>query len=275
MRNYLIVSTFILVLAITSCGPKQYYEQTESGLEYYFFKKNKEAKKGQIGDIYNLNITATTRKDSLLFSKSSAMFQRSEPIYEGDFHEGLGMLHEGDSAAFILSVDSFFGLHGLSIPHGLEHDSMFKLLIGVEAINNPFEHTIYMSEKELVLMEDYAERRGWDAVKDSTGIMYQITTPNTEGDLISVGDSVDLSYMYATLKDRVIERTREGDPWRFQVGGTQTRVAGLNRLLVLMRDGERARALIPFTEAFGEDGFGMMIPPYTTLVVEVEAQKVK
>jgi FKBP-type peptidyl-prolyl cis-trans isomerase len=268
------VVTFSVLLLVSSCGPKQFYERTESGLEYYFFKKNREGKTGQKGDIYNLNITATTRRDSVVFQEH-AMFQRSEPIYPGDFHEGLAMLHEKDSAAFVLSVDSFFNLHGLSIPKGLENDSMFKLLVGVENILNPFEHTIFKSEQELKQMKAYVERKAWNIQTDSTGIMYEIIEKVKDGATIMEGDSVNLEYIYSTLDDRIIERTRDGDTWAYKVGSMQTRVSGLDRLLTLMKDGEKARAVIPFTEAFGEEGLGIMIPPYTTLVIQLKAIKAK
>ncbi|MBO6517616.1 MAG: FKBP-type peptidyl-prolyl cis-trans isomerase [Bacteroidia bacterium] len=269
-----LVGTLTALILITSCGPKQFYERTETGLEYYFFEKNDGGKTGDKGDIYNLNITAMTRHDSVVFQER-AMFQRSEPIYPGDFHEGLGMLREKDSAAFKLSVDSFFTLHNLSIPRGLENDSMFKLHIGVVAILNPFEHTIYKSEQELAQMKKFVERKAWTTQTDTTGIMYEIVKSNDQGELLEEGDSVALTYIYSTLDDRVIERTREGDAWSYKIGGQQTRVAGLDRLLTLMRNGEKARALIPFTEAFGEEGFGALIPPYTTLVIELSAEKEK
>jgi len=270
--GFLLIFTFSLIYM--GCGPKQFYEMTENGLEYYFFKKNKEAKRGEIGDIYTLNVTATTRKDSTLFSQR-VMFERSESIYPGDFHDGLSMVHEKDSVAFILHKDSFFVMHGINIPKGLENDSMFKLLIGVEQILSPFEHLVYKCEEELVKMKDYANRKGWECVTDSTGIMYEIIEPMPESTNLEVGDSAFLTYTYSTLNDQVLEKRRDGDSWKFQVGGPQTRVSGLTRLLVLMKDGEKARALIPFAEAFGEDGLAPLIAPYTTLVLEIKAEKVK
>lgn len=258
----------------SSCGPKQFYEMTENGLEYYFFKKDKEGKRGEIGDIYTLNLTATTRKDSTLFSQR-VMFERSESIYPGDFHDGLGMVHEKDSVAFILHKDSFFTMHGINIPKGLENDSMFKLLIGVEKILSPMEHFVYKCEEELVKMKAYASRKGWDCVTDSTGIMYEIMEPMPDAELLQVGDSAFLTYTYSTLNDQVLEKRREGDSWKFEVGGPQTRVSGLTRLLVLMKDGEKARAIIPFAEAFGEEGLAPLISPYTTLILEIKAEKVK
>ena len=274
MKKITGITTLLIAVVLTSCGPKQFFERTATGLEYYFFEKNREGKTGQVGDIYNINITAATRHDSILFQEH-AMFKRSEPLYPGDFHEGLGMLHEKDSAAFRLHVDSFFGLHNLTIPKGLEKDSMFKLHIGVESIMNPFEHTIFKSEQELKQMKAYVERKQWNVVTDTTGIMYEKTTVNEGGEPIEMGDSVALFYVYSMLNDRIIERTREGDTWKYQLGSPQTRVSGLDRLLVLMNDGEKARAVIPFTEAFGEDGLLPIIPPYTTLVLEVTANKMK
>ncbi len=268
------VATIIGLIMLLGCGPNQVYERTKTGLEYYFFEKNDEGKTGDKGDIYNVNITATTPSDSVIFEQQ-AMFQRSASVYPGDFHEGLRMLHENDSAAFVLNVDSFFTLHGLSIPHGLTGDSMFKLYIGVTSILSPYQHTIFKCEEELIDMQDFVKRKGWNVVSDSTGIMYEIMERKEGSEEIVDGDSLGLSYIYATLNDRIIERTRDNDLWGYRVGSTQTRVTGLNRLLTLMKEGDKARAVIPFTEAFGEEGAGVLIPPYTTLVIELTANKTK
>ncbi|MFT5513320.1 MAG: hypothetical protein ACI8SE_001726 [Bacteroidia bacterium] len=271
--TYYLISIIATTLFCVSCGPKQFYEMTENGLEYYFFKKNKDGKMGQIGDIYNLNLTATTKRDSLLFSEH-AMFKRHESIYPGDFHEGLGMVHQGDSIGFVLNTDSFFGMHSLNIPKGLENQETFKLLIGVEAILNPFEHMIYKSEQELTKMKEFAKDKAWETVTDSTGIMYDVVEPHEDKPYFKMGDSVALSYVYKTLDGRIINKTRANDYWRIEVGDPNIRVSGLTRLLVLTRNDEKLRALIPFAEAFGEDGYGPLIPPYTTIVIEYNAKKI-
>lgn len=272
--KFLIAMLMATGLCISSCGPKQFYEQTENGLEYYFFKKNKEAKMGQIGDIYNLNISATTKRDSLLFTER-AMFKRHESIYPGDFHEGLGMIHEGDSIAFVLNVDSFFGMHYIPVPKGLENQETFKLLMGVDAILSPLDHMIYKSEQELVKMNEFVKEQGWSVLKDSTGIMYEVVESQKDNPYFVVGDSAAISYKYSTLDGRVIEKTRGTDVWHFEVGGMQTRVSGLTRLLTLSRYGEKVRALLPFAEAFGEEGYGPLIPPYTTIVIDIKADKLE
>lgn len=272
--KFLIAMLMATGLCISSCGPKQFYEQTENGLEYYFFKKNKEAKMGQIGDIYNLNISAITKRDSLLFTER-AMFKRHESIYPGDFHEGLGMIHEGDSIAFVLNVDSFFGMHYIPVPKGLENQETFKLLMGVDAILSPLDHMIYKSEQELVKMNEFVKEQGWSVLKDSTGIMYEVVESQKDNPYFVVGDSAAISYKYSTLDGRVIEKTRGTDVWHFEVGGMQTRVSGLTRLLTLSRYGEKVRALLPFAEAFGEEGYGPLIPPYTTIVIDIKADKLE
>lgn len=268
-----LISITAATLFLASCGPKQFYEMTENGLEYYFFHKNKEAKMGQIGDIYNLNVTATTKRDSLLFSEH-AMFKRHESIYPGDFHEGLGMVHEGDSLAFVLNTDSFFGMHNLNIPKGLKKQESFKLHIGVEAILNPFEHMIYKSEQELTKMKEFVKQKSWNTVTDSTGIMYDVLQKQDDMPYLEVGDSVALEYVYKTMDGRIINKTRANDFWRIEVGDPDIRVSGLTRLLVLTRNNEKVRALIPFAEAFGEDGYGALIPPYTTIVIEYTVKKI-
>lgn len=275
MKKQIWIYLSVVFVALSGCGPKQFYETTQTGLQYYFFDKNKDGKMGNVGDIYSVNITVCTDKlDTAVYSQF-VMFQRNEPVYPGDFHEGLGMLHENDSVSFKLHVDSFFRMHNLGIPKDVESDSLFRLHIGVVSIMSPKEHFVFKCEEELGNMKEFVARKGWEVTSDSTGIMYEVVTSNPEGDQLQMGDSVELKYTYSTLDDRIIERTRENDRWKFEVGSFQTRVSGLTRILTLMRDGEKVRSVIPFAEAFGPEGMGPLIPPYTTIVLEIEAYKLK
>ena len=134
---------------------------------------------------------------------------------------------------------------------------------------------IYKSEQELVKMTEFVERKGWETIKDSTGIMYEVVESTDGNSTLQIGDSVALSYVYSTLDGRIINKTRENDFWRIVVGDPQIRVSGLTRLLTLTKHNEKVRAVIPFAEAFGEDGYGALIPPYTTVVIEFKANKIE
>ena len=116
MKNS-VLSVFALVLTLSifmfSCGDNKYpgFEKTKNGLYYKIHKKGTDTTTAHAGDILSIEMQYYTQKDSL-FSESPVGQPFDVPMmestYSGDIFEGLGMLHKGDSATFILNADSFF-----------------------------------------------------------------------------------------------------------------------------------------------------------------------
>ncbi|MCB9262394.1 MAG: FKBP-type peptidyl-prolyl cis-trans isomerase [Flavobacteriales bacterium] len=270
IRSHILVS--LIFFGLSSCQKGYDFEKSPTGLQYHFFTNNAGGKVGKIGDFYSMNVTAMG--DTILFSTFLDL-ERVEPLYKGDVHEGLAMLHKGDSVVFLLPADSFFSNAGKPVPENLKGGTVM-LHIGVLDIRNPFEQTIFKSEEEIKIMENFVKNEGWqNVVLDTTGIYYQKIGENPNAEPILIGDSVDINYTYSLLNRRVLWQTKDNDPWRFEVGGNQTRISGLSRVLVLMNDGDHVRALLPFTEAFGIQGLSDFIPPCSTIVLDIKAKKVK
>ncbi|MFT4521384.1 MAG: hypothetical protein ACI8ZN_000314 [Bacteroidia bacterium] len=265
----------LLVVFTFSCTPKIKYEIAPSGLEYAYIKEVRTGKTGNVRDVYDLNISAYSPNDTLIFSENFK-FARTKPIKEGDFHESMALMHVGDSLSIQIVGNDFFKNHGFPIPpifaDGKEKVTLF---IGVSSIESKFEHFIRKCEEELVPINDFVARKGWNVLKDSTGILYEITQPNPTGTSIAAGDHVRISYLYYTLKEEIIQKSKEGDTWRFLIGDPSNRVTGLSRVLTFCKEGEKVRAVLPFSEAFGEEGFMPMIEPYTTVVIEMQVHQVE
>jgi FKBP-type peptidyl-prolyl cis-trans isomerase FkpA len=263
-----------LMLLLVGCSDGYIMDKTSNGLEYHFFNKNSATPNGDIEDIYSLNISIYNTKSELLF-KEFLMFERYQSVYPGDFHEGLSMLGVGDSAVFKLNADSFFYNHGMEKPKGISQpDEMINVHVGAISVHNPLQHLIAMSEKEVLMMNKFVERKKWDVTVDSTGIQYEITVHNPDGAQVKYGDEVSLTYLYYTLNENIIQKTKEGDFWKFTVGD-ESRISGLSRILPFMKKGERMRAILPFTEAFGPQGMGIQIPAYTSIVIELQVHDIE
>jgi FKBP-type peptidyl-prolyl cis-trans isomerase len=63
-------------------------------------------------------------------------------------------------------------------------------------------------------------------------------------------------------------RTR-GRPFRFRVGEEQV-VEGLEKAVMLLSVGERAKAVIPSAYAYGAQGFPGKVPPNMDLIFDLE-----
>lgn len=268
-HSYLVLSIFLIFSY--SCQ-KYKFKKTASGLEYNILK-TEEGKVGNVGDIYDLNISVYTESDSIAY-KNNLKFQRTKPVYDGDFHEALSLFKTGDSAVIRISADSFFSNHGMPIPKALQEESKSIFALGVNKIMTPVEHFLYMNELEYKDMLTFAARKNWDMQKDTFGIMYQILEEKPEARKVKFGDTVKIRHLYYTLEERVIDKTKETDSWTFVVGDPQ-RISGLSNILSYMREGEKIRAIIPFAEAFGAEGLYPYIDPYATLVMEVDVLEIK
>jgi len=264
-----IVAVLLVVLASCNSGSTYKLETGPTGLKFHFFSSDPGGKTGNVGDVYDVNARILTESDSVVVNRN-LLFKRSKPIYAGDLHEALSLLHRGDSAVFALNADSFFYHHGIPKPSNIADGEDVRLFIRCNEIMNPIEHIIFMSEKELLKIDDFLDRKGWEMNKDTTGIRWErLQASAPAGDEIEVGDTVEISYLYYTLEEKIIQQSKPNDYWKFEVGDP-LRIPGMSRVLTLMRNGEKVRAILPFTEAFGEKGFPPLIQPYETIVIEIE-----
>lgn len=101
----------------------------------------------------------------------------------------------------------------------------------------------------------------------ASGLQYQVLKKGT-GRQPKATDKVRCHYegrlVDGTLFDSSIER---GEPAVFGVGQV---IQGWVEALQLMREGDKWKLFIPYQLAYGEQGAGNTIPPYSTLVFEVE-----
>ena len=104
-----------------------------------------------------------------------------------------------------------------------------------------------------------------------SGLQYEILQEGN-GKAPSMNDQVQCHYegtlIDGTLFDSSIKR---GQPAVF---GVNQVIAGWTEALQLMKEGAKWRLYIPSNLAYGEQGAGESIPPYSTLVFEVELIKV-
>ncbi|NLI34999.1 MAG: FKBP-type peptidyl-prolyl cis-trans isomerase [Bacteroidales bacterium] len=125
-----------------------------------------------------------------------------------------------------------------------------------------------IQQGEVFLEEN--KKRGNIITLDS-GLQYEILKDGN-GKTPSMNDQVQCHYegtlIDGTLFDSSIKR---GEPAIF---GVNQVIAGWTEALQLMKEGAKWRLYIPFNLAYGEQGAGESIPPYSTLVFEVELIKV-
>ena len=119
-------------------------------------------------------------------------------------------------------------------------------------------------------LEENKKREG--VVTLPSGLQYEVITEGNVGRYAKATDQVQCHYegtlIDGTLFDSSIKR---GQPATF---GVNQVIPGWVQALQLMPEGAKWKLYIPSDLAYGAQGAGEMIPPHSTLVFEVELQKI-
>jgi len=100
-----------------------------------------------------------------------------------------------------------------------------------------------------------------------SGLQYEVITTG-EGEKPSATSTVSVHYHGTFANGDVFDSSVDrGQPAEFPVGGV---IAGWTEALQLMTEGSKWKLTIPYGLAYGEQGSQGAIPPYSTLVFEVE-----
>ena len=120
-----------------------------------------------------------------------------------------------------------------------------------------------------VFLEGNARRSGVTQTK--SGLQYEVLTEGT-GRSPKATDTVRCHYEGRLLDGSVFDSSyQRGEPADF---GLNQVIAGWTEGVQLMKEGAKYRFFIPYLLGYGERGAGSSIPPYSTLIFDVELIKV-
>ena len=119
-----------------------------------------------------------------------------------------------------------------------------------------------------VYLEQNAKRDGVTQTK--SGLQYEVLTEGT-GKSPKATDTVRCHYEGRLLDGTVFDSSyKRGEPADF---GLNQVIPGWTEGVQLMKEGAKFRFHIPYLLAYGERGAGAQIPPYSTLIFDVELIK--
>lgn len=120
-----------------------------------------------------------------------------------------------------------------------------------------------------VYLEQNAKRDGVTQTK--SGLQYEVLIEGT-GKSPKATDTVRCHYEGRLLDGTVFDSSyKRGEPADF---GLNQVIPGWTEGVQLMKEGAKFRFHIPYLLAYGERGAGAQIPPYSTLIFDVELIKV-
>ena len=167
---------------------------------------------------------------------------------------------------FAQAVGDILNGNQITISHTEARDIVNKYFEELEAKQSAA--AIEMGRK---FLDENAKREGVITLK--SGLQYEvIQAGDTEGPRATASDRVECHYegtlIDGTLFDSSVKR---GQPATF--GVTQV-IPGWVEALQLMPVGAKWKLYIPYGLGYGAQGAGEMIPPYSTLIFEVELLRI-
>ena len=124
-------------------------------------------------------------------------------------------------------------------------------------------------ESGIVFLEENKKREG--VVTLPSGLQYEIINAGL-GKKPTAADRVQCHYEGTLIDGTVFDSSiKRGQPAVF---GVSQVIAGWVEALQLMGEGSKWRLYIPYDLAYGANGAGEMIPPYSALIFDVELIKV-
>jgi peptidylprolyl isomerase len=215
------------------------------------------------------------------------------------FMEVIGMMKEGGKANAIIPSSMAFGAQGAGngiVPpfSSLYYDIELVKIITKEQFDakqakkqaeqakmqaemekmQKAENAIKEKE-EMPILEKYLKDNNITATTTLPSGLIYIETKAGTGPSAAEGKKVKVHYTGKLLDGTVFDSSLErGKPFEFTLGRGEA-IEGWDLGIALMKEGGKANLIIPSKLAYKEQGAGGVIPPYATLLFEVELVEVE
>lgn len=302
----LVATAVVIGSVMTSCKNSPYpgYEVSEAGLYTKFYNHDENGVKPKEGDVVRVVLLVKNDKDSILSSSKEPdqarppgvdyyEMQLTKSPYKGSIQDGIASMAVGDSASFLVPVDSMF--KSRPVPPFLKKGGMLTYEIKLRKITSKedvMKEQAKKKEEETAMKElskneepkiiaRYLEENKITAKPSASGLYY-IELKKGNGAKAKLGDVVKVHYTGRLLDGKVFdtddkataqaaglydERRPYGEPSQFKLD--EGLFKGWLEALPMMNPGTKARVILPSSLAMGEEARGP-IPPYSPMVFEIE-----
>jgi len=233
-------------------------KQTESGLQYEILKKGNGIKPETADKVY-VHYVGKLMNDTIFDSSYKRGAPFSFNLGEGrvirGWDEGIALLNEGDSAILIIPPQLGYGNTQVgNIPPNSTLKFYVKL-VKVEKAPQVKPYNIEGKEKEVT----------------ESGLTIIHVEKNKENKIYpQAGDNVEVHYTGYLEDGKIFDSSvRRGEPIIFTIGKGQV-IKGWDEGISRLTVGEKARLIIPYNLAYGENGYPPVIPPKANLTFDVE-----
>ena len=274
--KHIIYSIQALVLLLFTACNSEGFKTAENGLEYRIFTKTA-GDKPKIGDVVSMELYIATTYDSVIWDAPFTV-QLTKPTHSGgSIENAIAMLAVGDSAEFKISSKGFFNNTRLQSMPFTEEKSP-KLNFRIKTIHIKTQAKFIDEQKRLATLRYDEELRKLQlyiqkktiSVAPSMSGLYTIPVKRGKGKPATSGTSVTVHYTGAFLDGTVFDSSvARNETFTFEIG-MQKVIAAWEEGVSQMHEGEKAQFIVPSHLAYGEKGYEGIIPPFSTLIFEIE-----
>lgn len=169
-----------------------------------------------------------------------------------------------DFEAFINAMEDHYGKHELKLSLPEVNETLQKAMARIQA-----EKHGPVLEEGMRFLEENSKREEVRVLP--SGLQYRVIKSGSGASPRST-DQVTTHYHGSLINGKVFDSSvNRGTPATFPVNGV---IQGWQEALPMMKEGDKWELFIPYDLAYGENGAGGSIPPFATLIFEVELIKV-
>lgn len=286
----------VAILAFNEDGSTSYYSSSDtnsfqrhhSGLEYKFIIDKKTRYRPRLGDVMYIDMIYTTIHDSILFSSFDIDNNNYKMRLQALSHSGgciedaFMMMSEGDSAIFRIDAYNFFKntLLRVNVPKFIKANEKLIFYIKMKTIIKSKDYLAkdketytYNLQQEKSLIDRFLLDYNYPKTTTKSGLTI-LKIKEQNGIKPHNGDIVEIHYTAGFIDGGIFDSSIErNEPFKFKIGQNEV-IPGLEEAILNMSKGEHYIVIIPFRLAYGASKYGI-IPPYSTLVFEIDLINVK
>jgi FKBP-type peptidyl-prolyl cis-trans isomerase len=258
------------------------FEMDASGLKYKYLEQSESIDIINTGDYVEMELKYWNNADSLLFNSKelNAPFRMQVKKIShrgGSFENALLLLHPGDKVNFVITADSFyFKTLRQELPSGVKNATELffelKLLKKLQADELEKEREVYISqlkEKETELITNFLHDNVIKTKPSSSGL-YFIRLKDGSGRNARSGSMLTVHYTGRFIDGTTFDSSYgRNEPFDFELGALQV-IDGWEEAFRQMKEGDKVKLIVPSALAYGKEGYGELIPPYSPLIFEIE-----
>ncbi len=281
-----VLTAFLFFQSCSEKSPYPGFQQNESGLWYKKITEYPADTLPKETDILSVHMKYGTADSIIYDSKKKGMHPMRMVLmpsnYKNDVYEGLKMMHKGDSMVFLTSADSFFLKTGnvKRLPELFKSGDMMYFYVKMHNIETEEQMNAQkaiwvesLKNSEEGRIEEYIQKEKITEGPTASGI-YVHFKKKGNGIRPHVGDQVNLHLDIYLIDGSLLYSSRQkGKPWEI-ILGKRFDTPAASEIISMMSKGATVHAVAPSSMAYGEEGRGTMVPPYTPLLYDIEVLEI-